>query len=93
MKGDKIMSNYKLRHLPINMYDFNADRHRFSFEINGKRGEAWCTGKCSIYFTVGLTESDKCNISEEIWKRIDKDEMNWIYPKEAYDIADAYCSI
>ena len=49
------MKNYKLRHLPCNMFDFNADRHRFRFEVNELIGEAWCTGKCDIYFTVGLS--------------------------------------
>lgn len=86
------MKNYKLRHLPCNMLDFNADRHRFSFEVNGKRGEAWCTGNCDIYFTVGLALDDRCNLSTAIWKRIDKNEMKWSYPQEAYDVADAYCA-
>ena len=86
-----MMKNYKLRHLPCNMFDFNADRHRFRFEVNGKTGEAWCTGKCDIYFTVGLSEEDENNIRSEVWKRIDKNEMKWEYPQEAYDIADAYC--
>lgn len=85
------MRDYKIRHLPCNMFDFNADRHRFSFEVNGKRGEAWCIGKCNIHFTVGLCENDEVNISKEIWRRIDKNEMKWEYPHEAYNIADSYC--
>ena len=85
------MKNYKLRHLPCNMFDFNADRHRFSFEVNGKRGEAWCTGGCDIHFTVGLDSEDEYKISTMIFNRIDKKEMKWSYPMEAYDVADEYC--
>ena len=85
------LSYLKLRHLPCNIYDFNADRHRFVFEFNGKRGEVWCTGKCNVYFTVGVPDYIQKELMEEIWKRIDRDEMKWVYPREAYKIADRYC--
>ena len=87
------MNTYsKLRHLPCNMNDFNADCHRFSFEINGKKGEARCFSKGTVYFTVGLMPDVERQLTSAIWNKIDKDELKWSYPAEAYEIANQYCA-
>lgn len=82
----------KLRHLPCNMFDFNADRHRFSFEIGGMRGEASCFSKATIYFNCGIPKDVEEELSRAIWKKIDKDEWKWSYPNSAHEIADRYCA-
>ena len=88
-------TKYNLRHVSCNMKDFNADRHRFRFEYNNKEHIASCYGALDIFFDEEtekeLPEDVLCEIKEIIWNKIDKEEKKWRYPKEAYEIANAYC--
>lgn len=94
-------TKYNLRHVSCSMADFHADRHRFRFEYNGKEYIASCYGEVDIFFNEDKTKKEisedffpedvLCEIQEIIWNKIDKEKKKWRYPKEAYDIADAYC--
>lgn len=88
-------TKYNLRHISCNMADFNADRHRFRFEYSEKEYIASCYGALNIFFDEEtekeIPEEVLCEIKEIIWNKINKEEKKWRYPKEAYEIADAYC--
>jgi hypothetical protein len=87
-------TKYNLRHVACNMEDFNSDRHRFRFEYNGKEYVIPCYGASDIFFDEvekEIPEDVLCEIQDIIWDKIDREEKKWRYPKEAYEIADAYC--
>ena len=88
-------TKYTLRHISCNMADFHADRHRFRFEYNGKEYIASCYGALDVLFDEEtekeIPEDVLCEIKEIIWNKIDKEEKKWRYPREAYEIANAYC--
>lgn len=87
---------YSLRHISCNMADFNADRHRFRFEYNEKEHIASCYSALDILFDEEteqeIPEDVLSEIKEIIWNKIDKEEKEWRYPREAYAIADKYCA-
>lgn len=87
-------TKYKVRHISCNMSDFNADKHRFRFEYNGKEYVASCYSSVNVEFDDAtrndIPEDVLMEIQSIIWNKIDKEEKNWRYPQEAYDIADAY---
>lgn len=88
-------TKYNLRHIRCNMADFHADRHRFRFEYNKKEYIASCYGAFDIYFDDEteneIPEDVLSEIEEIILNKIDKEEKKWRYPREAYEIANAYC--
>ena len=82
----------KLRHLPCNMNDFHADRHRFSFETNGKRGEVHAySGGVTMYFTIGMMENQRREIEAAVCQKIRDEESKWRLPDEAWEIINNYC--
>lgn len=87
-------TKYRLRHVSCNMADFHADRHRFRFEYNQKEYVAECYGALDIHFDdvteKEVPDSVLCEIQDIIWNKIDKEEKNWRYPAEAYEIANEY---
>lgn len=78
------------------MADFNADRHRFRFEYEGKEYVVPCYGSLDVIFddeTVRSVPVEVCeNIKKLIWDKINKEESSWLLPEEAYDVANAYCA-
>jgi len=88
-------TKYNLRHVACNMVDFHADRHRFRFEYNGKEYIVPCYGSLDILFDEETIKEIPTDVLSEvksvIWNKIDKEEKKWRYPKEAYEIANAYC--
>lgn len=88
-----VVGNYNVRHIPCTMNDFNSDCHRFSFNYNNKEYVVPCYGAFDILFgeiETEVPENVLCEIQNIIWDKIDKEEKNWKYPNEAYDIADEY---
>lgn len=89
-------AKYNLEHISCDMADFNADRHRFRFEYSDKEYIASCYGAFDVHFDEEtekeLPEDVLCEIKEVIWDKIDKEEKNWEYPKEAYEIANKHCN-
>lgn len=88
-------TEYKVRHIRCNMADFHADRHRFRFEYDGKEYIASCYGAADVIFedaALTLPEAVLVSVTQTIYKKIDKEEKNWGYPDEAYEIANAYCA-
>lgn len=88
-------TKYKIRHIACNMKDFLSDAHRFRFEYNNKNYIVTCYGAVDIFFDDKdesvLPDIVKKEISELVWNKIDKEELKWSYPKEAYEIANNYC--
>ena len=88
-------TKYTLRHVACNMADFHADRHRFRFEYNGKEYIAACYGALDVFFDdeaeKKIPEDILSEIQSIIWDKIEREEKKWRYPKEAYEIANAYC--
>ena len=88
-------TKYNLRHVACNMADFYADRHRFRFEYNRKEYVVHCYGSLDILFDEEVIKEIPTDILSEvksiICNKIDKEEKKWRYPKEAYEIANAYC--
>ena len=86
----------KIRHIRCNMADFNADRHRFRFYYNGEEHIAQIYMAFHVIFDEKdeqtIPESVLCEVADEIYKSVRKNEANWRYPDEAYEIADAYCA-
>lgn len=86
------MSQYFIKHIKQTMADFNNDCHRFSFWYNGKQTEVSCYGTVSVFFDdESIPEEVQCDVQEEIYRLIDKNENKWSVPKDAKEIADAYC--
>lgn len=85
--------NYLLKHKRQTLADFNKDCHRFSFWYNGKSYEASCYGSATVIFSdENIPENVKCDIQEEIYSAIDKNEQKWAVPDGAVEIIDAYCA-
>ena len=88
-------TKYTLRHVACNMADFHADRHRFRFEYNGKEYIASCYGALDVFFDDEAENEIPSNVLDEIediiFDKIDREEKKWRYPREAYEIAKAYC--
>jgi len=86
-------TKYNVRHIACNMTDFNADRHRFRFEYNGKEYVVPCYRAVNVALDEiedEVPEDVLCEIQKIIFEKIDKEEKKWRYPQEAYDIANDY---
>lgn len=84
-------TRYKVRHIRCNMNDFNIDRHRFRFEYNGNEEIANCISGTTVTFdNDNLPDDVKLEVTEIIYKKMDKEESKRRYPDEAYDIVDEY---
>lgn len=86
-------TKYNVRHVACNMSDFHADRHRFRFDYNGKEYVVPCYGAVNVALDeVGdkIPENVLLEVQEIIFRKIDKEEKNWRYPEEAYEIANEY---
>lgn len=84
-------TKFKIRHIKCNMEDFNLDRHRFRFEYNGKEYIVSCYNSITVDFKdLNVPDNIQLEISDIIFKKIDKEEYHWRYPLEAYEIADNY---
>jgi len=87
------MSKYFIKHKKQTLADFQNDCHRFAFWYDGKDIEVSCYSALSVFFdNENIPEDVKCEVQEEIFNLIDKNESKWALPKEAYEIADAYCA-
>ena len=87
------ISKCNVRHIRCNMDDFYADRHRFRFNYNGKEYVVPCYGAVDVVLdeiSNEVPENVLLEVQEAIFKKIDKDEKNWRYPQEVYDMADEY---
>lgn len=86
------MNKYHIKHKRQTLVDFNNDCHRFSFWYGGKEMEASCYGAVSVFFDdETIPEDVQCEVQEEIYKLIDKNEDKWSVSRSAQEIADAYC--
>lgn len=89
-------NKYNLRHIRCNLSDFLSDIHRFSFIYDNMKYIATCHAKLSIHlstelpFFVDPPIEVLDEIYELIYNSIDKNELKWRYPKEAYQICNRY---
>lgn len=81
----------EIKHIRCNMEDFYADRHRFRVIYEGNEYIATCYHNCNVMVDNGFPLNMKYELSELIWKEIDKKQYRWKYPKQAYEIANRYC--
>lgn len=89
---DLIGTRYNVTHIPRSLEDFECDRHRFSFWYAGKAREACCYGAVDVHFDGNdIPVQVHCDVQNEIFRQIDKNESNWAVPEGAQEIADAYC--
>lgn len=87
------MNPYCIKHKRQTFDDFIMDCHRFSFWYGGKEYEASCHMAVSVCFdNENIPERVQCDVQEEIYKLIDKNESKWSVPARAREIADAYCA-
>lgn len=87
------MSKYNIKHKKQSLADFKNDCHKFSFWYNSEKMEVSCYGAVSVFFSdESIPEDVKCEVQEEIYNLLDKNEYKWSAPKGAKEIADAYCA-
>ena len=87
------MNKYHVKHKRQSFVDFQNDCHKFSFWYNGKEMEVSCYGSVSVFFDdENISEDVKCEVQNEVYNLIDKNEYKWSVPKGAREIANAYCA-
>lgn len=89
-----VSNKHHVRHVRQSLDDFNKDIHRFTYIYNGEKQNASIIGNVTVLFAdeSNIPDTVKSDVQEEIYKRMDKKETQWIPPKGAKEIADAYCA-